>query len=101
MTQPTVWEVPAITAGTPQVRVFSRAFPRSNFPWRKHLEIYNHSSATLATVLVNGSVEVVVAPGDSRVVDWVPEIRSYSIDANANTALGDIEVTESGGLDAQ
>src|ERR1044072_5588 len=100
MAIPTNWKVPAITAGTPQARVFRKVFPNAQFQWRKEIEIYNHSSGTLLTILINGSEEVKLAAGDSRLVDWVERIYSYTIDAAANTNLGDIEVDERGGLDA-
>jgi hypothetical protein len=90
------WEVPPITAGTPEVRNFRELYHHVKYPWRTTLKVYNRSIATL-TVLVNGLERRRVGP-DNFVEIVMPQIFSYTIDASQSTGADQVEVFESGGL---
>ena len=100
MAQQSIFDVPAIVAGVPQVRSFSRGFGNYPRPYRKALQVYNRSSTTLIVTLNDGTSSVKrVASGDLLIYDEDTQISSYLIDAVANTNANEVQVFEDGGLD--
>lgn len=91
----TVFEVPALVAGSPQLRSFRRVFPNYADPYRTSLKVYNRSGAT---VIINTDAGHTKRVGQDGFIEIEGVIRWYTVDVTANTAADLIEVFENGGL---
>jgi len=100
MSAETQWEVPAITAGTPQTRDFSDlAFSEgARSSYRTEIKVDNSRGSSQLTVRLNGMRTFKVAAGAVSTLDPGRPVYFYTVDAAANTALGDVIVYENGGL---
>lgn len=94
----TKWEVPAITAGTPQTRNFTR-WGRVRYPYRTEFRIDNHRGSTTLTFNANGITRT-IGPGAVVTVkrDAVGLVGTYTLDSDANVAADTVVVYENGGL---
>ncbi len=95
-----IFDVPAIVAGTPQVRSFRTVNPGYPYPYRFSLNVHNrHATATLI-VTINGDKVRRVPPSVMLEVGDGTPAWYYTVDATANTLATDVSVYENGGLDS-